>query len=229
MHNLGSNKKTARIAGLLYLIVAVCGGFSLMYVPSKLFVWGDATATANNIMASELLFRIDLTSGLTSMTCFILLPLALYKLLQTVNKKHAILMVIFALISIPITSINIVNKLASLMLLNGADYLKVLETVQLHALVMLFLDFYNIGNLIAHIFWGLWLLPLGFLVFKSGFLPRILGVLLIMSCFGYLISFSVKSLFPDYTAITSPMLTFAGIVEMSFCFWLLIKGIKNAT
>jgi hypothetical protein len=177
---------TARIAGGLYLIVAICGVFSLMYIPSTLIVWGDATATAGKITASETLFRAGILSGFTCMIAFILLPLVLYRLLKEVNDTYALLMVIFALISAPISFINLANQFSMLQLLSGANYLQAFEAAQLHALMMLSLDSYFIGNLIAQIFWGLWLLPFGILVYKSGFLPKTLGVLLVVACFCYL-------------------------------------------
>ena len=223
---MNSNNKIARTAGLLYLIVAICGGFSLMYIPFKFIVWNDAAATVSNIVASESLFRIGFVSGLISMMCFILLPLALYLLLKQVNRNHAMLMVIFALMSVPISCINIVSQFAALKISTEADYMHVFESNQLNALVLLFIDLYNTGNLINHIFWGLWLLPLGFLVYKSGFLPRILGVLLMIGCFGYLISFFVHSLFPEHVETTSSLPMISGIAEISFCLWLLIRGVN---
>ena len=164
----------ARVAAILYLGLGVLGAFSMLYVPSILFVPGDATATANNIAASELLFRISFVTDLISQTVFILLVLVLYKLLRPVNPDHAALMVIFALVGIPIAMLNLINQAAVLLLLSGADYLTGFEPDQLDTLVMLFLDLQKHGVNIAQIFWGLWLFPLGYLVYKSGFLPRAL-------------------------------------------------------
>jgi hypothetical protein len=155
--------KTARIAGFLYLLHAVFAFFSMMYVPSILIVPGDAATTANNIMASESLFRIGSVSDLIAQIIFILLVLVLYKLLKPVNKNHALLMVIFALVGVPIAMLNLLNQFAALLLLSGADYLTVFTADQLQALVMLFLDLQKHGVFIAQIFWGLWLFPLGYL------------------------------------------------------------------
>jgi len=218
-----SINKTARVAGFLYLLVAVLGAFSIMYVPSTLIVPGDAATTANNIMASEGLFRLGFVSGLITQTIHILLVLVLYKLLKPVNKNIALLMVIFALVGIPIAMLNLLNQSVALLLLSGADYLTIFTADQLYAQVMLFLDLYEHGIMIATIFWGLWLLPLGYLVFKSGYIPRFLGVFLIIGGFGYLIDFFIFFLFPNVDATISQF-TFLG--ELLLPLWLLIKGVN---
>ncbi len=215
--------KTARIAGLLYLIIFPLNIFAMMYVPSNLIVPGDAATTANNIMASEGLFRSGIVSFLIGATIFILLVLLLYKLLKPVNKNYAVLMVIFLLVSIPIAMLNVLNQFAALLLSSGADYLTAFTADQLQALVPLFLDLHEHGIQIASIFWGLWLLPLGVLVYKSGFLPRILGVLLMIGFFGYLIDFFIFFLNLNFDA---PIILLTSIGELLFPLWLLIKGVN---
>ncbi|MCH7618338.1 MAG: DUF4386 domain-containing protein [Candidatus Marinimicrobia bacterium] len=212
----------ARVAGLLYLVMGMIGAFSILYVPSTLIVPGDAATTANNIMASEMLFRSGIVSGLLTQIVFILLVLFLYRLLKPVNHNLALLMVIIVLVSVPISMLNELNQFATLLLLNGADYLTAFEADLLHAQVMLFLDLHYNGILISGIFWGLWLFPLGFLVFKSGFLPRILGILLMIGCFGYLIDSFTIFLFPSFKGIAQ--FTFIG--ELLLPLWLLIKGVN---
>jgi hypothetical protein len=214
--------KTARIAGILYLLVAVLGIFNMMYGPSSLIVLGDAATTVNNIMASESLFRLGIVNDLAAQTVGILLVLFLYKLLKPVSKTQASLMVIFALVGIPIVMLNLLNQFAALLLLSGADYLTVFAADQLQALVMLFLNLDEHGFMIAHIFWGLWLFPMGYLVFKSGYIPRILGILLIIAGFGYLIDFVTFFFFPSFGPIK--MFTFIG--ELLLPLWLLIKGVN---
>jgi hypothetical protein len=216
--------KTARIAGVLYLLVAVLGIINGMFGPSNLIVPGDAATTVNNIRASESLFRLGVVNDLIAQTVGILLVLVLYKLLKPVNKNLALLMVIFALVSIPIVMLNMLSQFAALLLLSGADYLTAFAADQLQALVMLFLDLHEHGFFIAHIFWGLWLFPMGYLVFKSGYIPRILGVLLIIAGFGYLIDFVTFFFFPSFGPIK--MFTFIG--ELLFPLWLLIKGVNDA-
>ena len=171
--------KTARLAGLLYLIVAPFAAFGMLYA-STLIVPGDNAATASNILASELIFRFSILGALIGQVGHIWLVLILYKLLKPVNKNHAVLMVVFMLVGIPITMLSELNRFAALLLLSGADYLAVFTADQLQALAPLFLDLHDAGVSIAYVFWGLWLLPMGILVYKSGFLPKILGVLLMI-------------------------------------------------
>ena len=221
-----SQRKVARIAGFLYLIVAVCGGFANFFARVNLIVPGDAAATVKNITASESLFRIGLVSDLVAQTFFLLLILALYKLLKPVNKNYAVLMVTFAVIGVPIACVNLVNQYAVLLLLSGADYLTVFEANQLNSLVMLFLNLHDVGYSIAHVFFGLWLLPLGFLVFKSGFLPKFFGIMLMLATFGYLTGILINFLFPDYAALIEPVYIQPAIAEITFCLWLLLRGVN---
>jgi hypothetical protein len=227
---MNSLKKSARIAGFWYLLMAVTGPIGLLYVPSRIMVSGDATATANNIMASELLFRVGIVSNFLCQLAFIFLVLALYRLLKGVNQQQASLMVALVLVAVPIAFLNMLNPLAALLLLSGASFLNVFEPNQLHALVMVFLDLQEHGHIIAQIFWGLWLFPLGLLVFKSGFIPRILGVLLILAGFGYLAHSFTFFLFPEYEAVVSSIAAVPeAIGELSLVLWLLIKGVNVQT
>ena len=194
---MNSTKKTARIAGLLYLVNGVTGFFGIIYVPSRLIESGNAAATANNILASERLFRLGIVSELICAAEFVFLLWVLYRLLGGVNKTHASLMVILGLVFVPIMCVNVLSEIAALMLLRGADFLSVFDKRQLDAMAMLFLDLHRYGYAVGWIF-GLWLFPFGVLVFRSGFLPRILGVLLIAACFGYL----ADSLTPFFCPVT---------------------------
>ena len=221
-----SNKKTARIAGLLYLGVIVFGVLAEFLVRSKLIVPGDATATANNIMASGGLFRLGFAMDLIMIACFLFLPLVFYVLLKPVNKNHASLMVIFVLVSVPISFISMIYHFGTLQLLS-ADYLTAFTTGQLHAQVMSYLDLYTTGVSIATIFHGLWLLPLGYLVYKSGYFPRIFGVLLMIACFGFLIQALTFFFAPSHEVITYPGIVIMIIAEFGFCGWLLVKGAKT--
>lgn len=221
--------KTARAAGLLYLIVVLTGIFSLACVPSQIFVRGDALATVTNITSSESLFRLGIVAGFICYTAFLLLPFALYKLLSPAGTNIAVLMVAFAVASVPISFVNLLNMLDILSLLSGADYLQAFTTEQLHAQVMRSFDAYRNGLLASKIFWGLWLLPFGYLVFKSGFLPRVLGVLLMMGCFGYLTDFFGRALFPGYTeTVIARFVTLpASLGEIGTCLWLLVMGARE--
>lgn len=224
-----SNKKIARISGLLYLVVVLTGIFSLQYVPGKLIVWDDATQTFNNIVSSPTLFRAGIVSGLVCYTFFLILPWTLYILLKQVNEYQARLMAILASVSVPIAFTTIQHKYSVLSLLSGEAYLSTFSNDQLQAMVMFELNQYDNGMLIGQVFWGLWLLPFGYLVFKSGILPKVLGVLLMVGCFGYLINFLGHSLMSDFSnlGIASMVQLPASLGEVGICLWLLIMGAKN--
>lgn len=224
-----SNKKTARIAGLLYLMVVLTGLASLMYIPNKLIVWDNASLTFANITASETLFRIGIVCGLACYIFFLFLSLVLYKLLKPVNENFTRLMVIFVFLSVGIFFINVQNELTILSLINNQDYLNILSTKQIQSQVLLHLDQYYSGLSIVHIFSGLWLFPFGILVFKSGFLPKIIGILLILGGFGYLIDFIGSTLFKNYSELDISLITTvpASIGEIGICLWLLIIGVKS--
>lgn len=224
-----SNKKTARIGGLLYLGVVLTGIFSLMYVPSKLIVWDNATNTFINIVNNQSLYRLGIVSGLACYTFFLFLPMVLYKLLKPVNDSYAKLMVILAILSVPIYFINVQNEFTILSLVSSSNHLKGFTSEQIKSMVILYLDQYENGMRIVHIFSGLWLLPLGYLVFKSGFLPKFLGILLMLGCFGYLTNFIGNTLVSNYSemGVGSYLQLPASMGEIGICLWLLIIGIKN--
>jgi hypothetical protein len=224
----GSINRTARLAGALYLALMPFGFFGIIYVPSVLLVSGDAATTSRNIMASEWLFRSGTVSHLIGQIIFIFQVLALYRLLQPVNKNHAVLMVILVLVGIPIAFLNEVNHLAALRLLSGTDD-GAFTSTQRYAQAMLFLDMREYGIGVAHVFWGLWLLPLGFLVFRSVFLPRLLGILLMIGGAAHVIDAGTQLLFPGVPTVSQFTFAFAilaAIGELLFALWLLIKGVN---
>ena len=224
-----SPNKVARIAGLLYgPLMLPLGLFGLMYVPTVLFVAGDAVTTTKNIMAHIGLFRLSIVTALIVQVIHIFIVLLLYKLLKPVNKNLASLMVIFMLVGIPITMLNELNHAAVLLLLSGADYLNVFTAGQLQSLALMFHDLHEyVINSIASIFWGLWLFPMGYLVIKSGFISKIPGVLLIIAGSGYLIDTFARILSPNYGAtIIVTFFMFAMFGEVVFPIWLLIKGVN---
>ena len=224
---MSSIKKTARIAGVLYLLVVVFGAFAEVGVRASLIVPGDAAATAQNIMASASLFRIGFMSDLIMMTCYFFLAYTLYLVLKPANPDLSLLFVLLTLASVAIMSLNMLNQFAALLLLSGADYLTVFSVEQLQALAPLFLNMHKYGYFIAQIFFGLWLLPVGYIGFKSGYLPKLLSIMVILASFGHLIQYFQIFLFPDLEVITYPGLAVATIAELSLCFWLLIKGVKE--
>lgn len=224
-----TRKALARAAGALYSIVVLTGIFGLMYVPSRLFVRDDAAATVRNLVEHTELFRFGIVAGFVCYIAFLLLPLALYRLLSSVSSRAATLMVAFAVASVPISLFNLTHKLDVLTLLGGAGYLRAFTVGQRDAMVMMSLEAYNNGIAVATLFWGLWLLPFGYLVYKSGFLPRILGALLILGCFGYLAQLIGDTLFANYgqSAFAGVVTLPAAIGEIGICLWLLLVGAKE--
>jgi hypothetical protein len=226
MHSV---KKAARIAGVLYLSMVVTGPFSLIYVPNKLIVRGNAAATADNILTHETMFRLAILADLIGAVIFIGLAIALYRLFSGVNKTWAGLMVAFVLVSAAIGFLNTLNNIAALTLFRGADFLTAFDKPQRDALGMLFIRLHSQGTFINEIFWGLWLFPFGLLVFRSGFLPRFIGVWLMINCFGWLALSITALFFPTYygTAFqwSQPIL----FGELAIMLWLLIKGAKVPT
>ncbi|MBS9464061.1 DUF4386 domain-containing protein [Flagellimonas sp. 389] len=224
-----ANKRTARIAGLIYFLVVITGIFGLLYVPSQLISWKNPAETIENLKSSEFLFRMEILTGLLCYSFFLLLPLVLYELFKGINKNVALLMVVLAVVSIPISFANMVHKLDILTLLSGAEYLAPFSPEQIQAHVMQSLRSYNYGNLVAQVFWSLWLFPFGYLVFKSGFLPKLLGIFLMIGSCGYFMDVCGRILFSNYgDFLISDYITIpASIGEIGTCLWLLIMGIKT--
>ena len=216
-------QKTARLTGFLYLLIAIISAFGLIYVPSMLIVPGDAATTAHNILTAESLFRLGFMSNLVTFTINVFVAVLLYQLLKPVNKNLAALMVILILVGLGIGMLNELNQFVALLLLRSGESPTTFTTAQLQALAALFLAIYQHGFSIAHIFWGLWLFPLGYLVFKSGFLPKVLGILLLIAGVGYLVDFTLFFLFP---AITVKVSEFTFVGEVVLLLWLLIKGVN---
>ena len=224
-----TTKKAARVAGAVYLSLVLTAPFSLLYVPGKLIVRGNAAATASNILTHEMLFRLCIVSELLSSVIFICLGLALYRLLSSVNKTWAGAMVALVLVSAAVGFLNVLNYLAALTLIHGTEFLGAFETPQLYALGMLFLRLHGQGELMNEIFWGLWLFPFGLLVFRSGFLPRILGVWLMLACFVWVALSLTALLFPPYYEAAFKMAQPVLFAELAIMLWLLIKGAKVPT
>jgi hypothetical protein len=218
--------KNARLAGVLYLLLTITGLFTLMYVPGKLIVRGDAAATASNILAHETLWRLGIAVGLVSSVLFMFVALALYRLLKGVNQQHATLMVILVLVQVPSAILSATNQLAALVLARGADFLSVFDKPQRDALATLFLKLEGQGTFASELLWGLWLFPLALLVFRSGFLPRFLGVWLAINGFAYVAMSFTGLLAPQYEKIVSTVTFPALMGEVALTLWLLIMGAR---
>jgi hypothetical protein len=221
-----SQRKTIRAVGFLYLLMVFTAPIGIMYIPSKLFVLGDAMATADNIRASESLLRIGIGSELFHQVIAVFLVLALYRLFKPVNESDAKLLVVFgALVSVPIMFLNVLNEIAALILVSGADFLSVFQKSQLDVLALLFIRLQRHGIDIATIFWDLWLFPFGILVIRCGFIPRILGILLFLAGSANLASSFTSLILPQYEYFVSPFATVLAILEMPIVFWFIIKGL----
>ena len=222
---MSSTHNPGRVAGFLYLLLVVMAPFRLIYIPSTLFVRGNATATANNIAAHEWLFRLGMVSDLLCGTIVIFLTLAFYRLFKAVDQNLAVLVVILGgLLPAAIDFLNVLNDAAALMLVRGADFLSVFDKPQRDALAMLFLRLHHHEVVAAEILWGLWLFPLAVLVYRSRFLPRFLGVWLIINGFAYLTMSFTGLLLPQYEDMVSNIAFPALLGEMAIMLWLLIKG-----
>ena len=221
-----SPRKTARMAGLFYLIFTLTTALAAV-VRSRIIVSGDAAATANNTVSSQGLFRVGFVTELVSAVFFLLAAWALYVLLKPVNKNLALLFLLLNLSGVAIECINALNLFAALQFFSSANYLNVFQTGQLQAMAMSFLNSYTNGFMIAQIFFGTWLLPLGYLVYKSRFLPKFLGILLILDFFCWTSYFFQFFLFPDYGILIYSGSAVGFIAEISISLWLLIMGVKD--
>jgi uncharacterized protein DUF4386 len=218
-----SRNATARRAGALYflfMIVAIVSEFAL----GSFVVPGDAAATASKITASELTYRIDIMTGFVTLVVFIFVVATLYELLHDVGKGHARAMVLLVAVGVAFSLANMLNKFVPLVLLKGADYLSVFTKPQLDALALSSLRLHGSGAAISMAFWGLWLFPFGILVIKSGFLPRILGYLLLAAGVAYVVNSFMSLVLPDYRSVVSRFMSPLYVGEVPIIFWLLVKG-----
>jgi hypothetical protein len=223
---MNETKKAARLAGFIYLTMVFTAPFSLIYVPNKLIVRADAAATASNILAHETMFRLAIFGDLISQVIFICLAVALYRLLRDVSRPWAWLMVAFVLVSSAVCFLNVLNYIGALTLFRAPEFLSVIDKPQRDALGMLFLRLYSNGIFMAEIFWGLWLFPFGLLVFRSGFLPRWIGVWLMINCFGYVILSAIALFAPIYYQAAFKYSQPVLLGELAIMFYLVIKGAK---
>jgi hypothetical protein len=222
---MNSINRTARITAILTLIMAVLAGFSMVYVPSTLIVPRDAAKTANNILASEGLFRLGIVSDALVFLIEIVLVVLLYVLVKPVSRTLSQVAAFSRLAMTVIQGINVLNLIFVLLLLSGSSYLTVFAPAQLHSLVLLFLNAHAYVIFIWGLFFALHLLVLGYLVYKSGYLPRIPGILLIMAGLCYLVQDFGNILLPESKEIFA-LIGNLSIIEIVFPLWLLIKGVN---
>lgn len=223
---MNTNNKAARMAGFFYLMYFVAQITSDVWRDSFI-VLGDAAATASNIMAHEGLFTITAVGDLVTAALFFLAAWALYVLLKPVNRNLALLFMLLNLAGVAVHSTSGLNLFAALLLMNGPDYLNVFQPDQLQALAMFFLDLQHKGFLMAQLFYGAWLFPLGYTVYKSGFLPRVLGIVLMIHCFTWTSTFFQVFLFPGFEVLHYVSWPLGFIAEGGLTLWLLIMGAKD--
>lgn len=224
-----STRTIARLTGVLYLLIFITAGFSEGYVRATLIVPGDATATAANIAASEGLFRLGFVSDLIAFSADAIVAVLLYVLLRPVSRTLALVAASLRLVAHPaIASINMLNHVMALQLVSGAEYLTVFEPEQLHALVLLFLTAHRVGYLIGGVFFGLHLIVLGYLLYRSDRFPAILGGLIVLAAFGYLTESFTFFLVPAYASIASTIVVVTAVIgEMALALYLVVKGVKS--
>lgn len=223
---LHSPRKTARLTGLVYLVWILTGLYGLLYVPSKIFVRGDTVATTNNILAHEFLFRTYIMNDLIGGALWVVLVLLLYRLFKQVNERQARLLVGFVLVQIPVSFVLGAFNIATLMALKG-EILTSFDLTQRHDLAMLFLKMNDYGVLTLELFWGLWLFPLAILVYTSRFLPRFLGIWLMINGLACLAMSFSGLLLPQYKDLVSNITMPALFGEVAFMLWILIMGVKD--
>lgn len=221
--------RLARTAGVSYLGVAILGGFAHGYVRAKVYAPGDAATTAENVVANADLVRIGFVADLAQATLMLFVVLALYRLLQHVNKHVARAMVLFVVVSVGITCLNMLNQFGALLVATDPSYASAFGGDGSNALVLLLLDLQHNGYLIAQIFFGLWLFPLGMLAYRSGMFPRPIGILLMAGAISYLVDVALQFLAPDLAdALSAPVLIPVVIIaEVSMLAYLLVKGVKT--
>ncbi|WP_407343179.1 DUF4386 domain-containing protein [Pengzhenrongella phosphoraccumulans] len=219
------SQRLARTAGLYYLVVAVFGAFAQV-VRTKVYVPGDATATAARVLENADLVRYSLVADLVQATFFLFVVLAIYRLLRHVNAHLARAMVVFVVVAVAVTTLNLVNQLGALLVATDPSYAAALGVDGAQSLVMLFLDLQHYGYLIAQIFFGLWLFPLGLLAWRSGMFPRVIAGLLLTASTFYVVDVALEFLAPDVAAAVNPALVILfTVAEASMLVFLLAKGV----
>ena len=222
-----STQTYARIGGVLYLILILVEMFAVIFVRDKLIVSGDATATANNIIGSQSLWRFGIAADLIMHVLDVPIMLIIYLLLRPVNKNLALLVLLFNLIQTAVLVANKLNLIAALLPLENEDYLKAIEPHQLHAQVYLSLKLHDYGFGIGLLFFGFVCLIEGYLIFRSGFLPKIIGILMQIAGLCYLTNSFALLLAPKFANMIFPAIMMPCFVaELSFCLWLIVKGVN---
>lgn len=226
LNEFNANKKTARIAGLWYLVLAIGSGYSWMYI-TKTFVLDSAALTVQNILATENQYILSIVFSIFGQIGFLLLALALYRLFKSVNQTQARLMLTLVVIAVSVMFVNIIFQTSALVILSRTHYFVAFTTAQIAELTTLFLHLNIIGVYVVDIFWGLWLLPLAYLTYKSNFFPKIIAFVLVISALGYIVdslSFMINQ--EVHTILRNYLSIPEATGEVVMLLWLLIKGVS---
>jgi hypothetical protein len=225
--NRYQTKKNARLAGLLFLSMVVFGLFAEIFFRQRLIVPNDIDLTATNILSNDFSYRIGITSDILMAISYLLTALALFRLLSSADRNMAATMVVFASAGCVLLLFNVINEIAPLYILSGNDYLSTFTSGQRQSLAMLFYNLYGHGYIIGQIFFSLWVLPLGVLIYKSGFVPKVFGALFtIETIFG--LTATLEHFVAPNGTVETILLQPGVIAELSFMFWLLLRGVKEA-
>jgi hypothetical protein len=223
-----SRKRLARLAGILYLVNGIAGGFAFAFVLGKVFIAGDAAKTAAKVMANPGLVRVGAVVDLFQATEWVFLAMALYLLLRNVHQGVARAMVVLVAVGAAITCLNDVFQFAAVRVATNTSYATALGAAGSNALVLLLLDIHHYGFLIAQIFFGLWLMPLGYLAYRSAMFPKALGVALVVGGVCYLVGMLAVFLVPDSGEKINVFVTIpSAIAEISMVLYLLVIGVKS--
>lgn len=223
-----SPKRLARIAGIFYLLVGIFGGFAEGFVDPKMYVAGNAAATAGNVVANSGLVRIGVAAHLLDAIFFVCAALVLYMLLQHVHKSVARAMLVFVALAVGIITLNAVFQFEALQVATGGPYMAAFGADGSNALVLLLLDIQHYGTLSAQVFFGLWLAPLGYLVYKSGMFPKALGVVLVAAAVCYLVDLFAAFLVPDFAQQIASFIVIVPIIaEIWMVLYLLVVGVRT--
>jgi Domain of unknown function (DUF4386) len=221
-----SKQKLARIAGILYLFIAILGFWGIMYVPSQTIVRGDGAATMSKLLSNEFLFRSGIAGNLASSVIFLFLALTFYRLFKNTDENLAKTLVVLVIVQAPVFFVSEALNVSALMVAKG-ELLKSFDMIQRQEFVLFLLRTSKYVIIVLEIFWGLWLIPLGQLILKSGYLPRIIGIFLILGGIAYVIEVMDYILLSEKLSfITDYFAIFYSVAELSTVFWLLVKGVK---
>lgn len=228
MVDMATLRRNARIAGLLYLALTLVGPIRLVVIPNMLLGSHNAAVTAHNIATHEMLIRVGIFSDLMAATIDIFLALALFRVFAGVDRPLAVMMALLGFMSTPIYFVNTLNDWGALLFARGTNFVAAFSVAQREAMTMLFVSLHHYGIVANEIFWGLWLVPLGILVYKSGFIPRFLGIWLVVNCLPYL-ALNVSGVFaPQYADVIENISFPVQLGEVAFMLWLVIMGARTS-